>query len=47
MSDRFIFDGKNIFDNLQGKYLETVDEIVGMLNLLNEKNVFNRLQGGY
>ena len=46
-SDRFVFDGKNIYDNLEDKYLESVWEIVEMLNLLNETNVFNRLQGGY
>ena len=45
--DRFIFDGKNIFDNRQGKYLESVDEIVEMLNLLNEQNNFSVLGGGY
>ena len=46
-SDRFVFDGKNIYDNLENRYLESVWEIVEMLNLLNETNVFSRLQGGY
>ena len=47
MSDRFIFDGTNIYDNLSGKYLETVFEIVDMLNLLNEQGNFRVLGGDY
>ena len=44
---RFVFDGKNIYDKRNSEYLETVDDIVKMLNLLNQLNNNLKLSGGY
>ena len=46
-NERFVYDGKNIYDTVNDKYLESVWEIVDMLNRLDNLNTFNILSGSY